>query len=82
MHVHMLDLVLSCDLPIFNVQICDAVFSHHMPVLFDFTHCHFTKPCAPACQCRMVKPSTDAHFSSAFINIAQSGTESSTCLIT
>lgn len=33
---HTLDLVLSYGLSIFNLEICDAVFSDHMPVLFNF----------------------------------------------
>lgn len=47
-HGHMLDLVLSHDLFIFNVQVCDAVFSYNMPVLFEFIMpCHTAKPGAP-----------------------------------
>lgn len=34
-HGHTLDLVLSIGLPVFNVNITDAVFSDHMPILFD-----------------------------------------------
>ena len=34
-HRHTLDLVLSYGLPFFNQEICDAVFSDHIPVLFE-----------------------------------------------
>ena len=33
-HGHTLDLVLSYGLPVLNLEICDAVISDHMPVLF------------------------------------------------
>lgn len=32
---HTLDLVLSHALPIVNLKFCDAVFSDHMPLLFE-----------------------------------------------
>lgn len=51
-HGHMLDAVLSHNLTILNVQVCDAVFSDHMPVLFDFNlPCHSFKPAAPVRHC-------------------------------
>jgi len=34
---HTLELVLSYGLPVLNLEICDAFFSDHMPVLFDVT---------------------------------------------
>ena len=36
-HGHTLDLVLSCGLPVFNIDVCNTVFSDHMPVLFDIS---------------------------------------------
>lgn len=66
-HGHTLDLILSCGLITSNVLICDAVFSDHMPVLFEFASpCLVNKPCAAARRCRMVNPGTAAQFSSAF----------------
>ena len=64
---HTLDLVLSHGLPVFNLEICDAFFSDHMPVLFEAAVCCQTvKPSAAACTCRVINPSTAAHFSDAF----------------
>lgn len=33
-HGHTLDLVISCSLPVTNLEICDPVFSDHLSVLF------------------------------------------------
>ena len=64
---HTLDLVSSHGLPVFNLEICDAFFSDHMPVLFEAAVCCQTvKPCAAARTCRVINPSTPAHFSDAF----------------
>lgn len=64
---HTLDLVLSYGLPVFNLEICDAFFSDHMPVLFEATVCCQTvKPRAAARTCRVINPSTAAYFSTAF----------------
>ena len=80
-HGHTLDFVLSHSLPISNVQVCDAVFSDHMPVLFDFNlPCHSLKPCAPVRH--MLKPSTSAQFSSAFFAENQLDTRPSALLDT
>lgn len=71
-HGHTLDLVLSYGLPVLNLEICDAVFSDHMPVLFETVlACHTVKPRAPSRRCRMINPSTAVQFSVAF---RQSGT--------
>ncbi len=59
-HGHTLELVLSCGLPVFNVEICDAdaVFSDHMPVLLEISPPrHTAAQSAPACTCHMFKPS-------------------------
>lgn len=77
-HGHTLDLVLSYGLPIFNIKVYDVVFSDHMPVLFDVTlPCHNVKSHSPVRHCPVLKPSTAAQFSSAFINVAQPDTWSS-----
>ena len=57
------DLVSSHGLPNFNLKICDAVFSDHMPVLFDITcACNRAKPHAAArCFC-IINPSTAPQF--------------------
>uniref|UniRef100_A0A8P4K1H9 Reverse transcriptase domain-containing protein n=1 Tax=Dicentrarchus labrax TaxID=13489 RepID=A0A8P4K1H9_DICLA len=66
-HGHTLDLVLSYGLPVFNLEICDAVFSDHMPVLFEAAlACHTVKPRAAARCCRIINPSTAVQFSVAF----------------
>lgn len=64
---HTLDIVLSYGLPIHNLEICDAVFSDHMPVLFEIMLAGNTaKPCAIARRCRIINPSTAVQFSSVF----------------
>lgn len=66
-HGHTLDLVLSYGLPVLNLEICDAVFSDHMPVLFETAlACHTVKPRAAARRCHMINPSTAVQFSVAF----------------
>ena len=62
-----LDLVLSNGLPVVNLEICDAFFSDHLPVLFEATVCCQTvKPRAAARRCQVINPSTAARFTSAF----------------
>ena len=57
----------------------DAVFSDHMPVLFDFNlPCHSLKPCAPVRHCH----STTAQFSSVFFAENQLDTRPSALLDT
>lgn len=64
---HTLDLVLSYGLSVTNLEICDNVFSDHMPVLFDVgLFCTAVKPRAPIRRCRGFNPSTAAHFSAVF----------------
>uniref|UniRef100_A0A3P9MP71 Reverse transcriptase domain-containing protein n=1 Tax=Oryzias latipes TaxID=8090 RepID=A0A3P9MP71_ORYLA len=64
---HTLDLVLTYGLSVSNLVICDAVFSDHMPVLFDITlPCSPCRPPAPARWVRIINPSTAALFSSSF----------------
>ncbi len=82
-HGHTLDLVLSHDLPILNVQVRDAVFSDHMPVLFDFNlPCHNFKLCFLVRHGHTLKPSTAAQFSSAFFAKNQFNTRPSAFLDT
>ena len=60
---HTLDLVLSYGLPVLNLEVCDAFFSDHMPVLFEAAVCCPTvKPRAAARRCRLINPSAAAHF--------------------
>ncbi len=77
-----LDLILLYGLPVLNVQVGDAVFSDHMPVLF---HCNVPrqtlKLCTTARKCLFLKPSTAAQFSSVFNNSALTDT-SSACFST
>lgn len=47
-HGHMLDLVLSCGLPVSNFEISEVSFSDHMPVLFDFSIPCYSKLSIPA----------------------------------
>lgn len=62
-HVHILDIVLSYVLPIFNLEICDAVFSDHMSVIFEAAFiCNTIKPCVAAWRCRIINPSTAVQF--------------------
>lgn len=69
---HTLDLVLSYGLPILNIQTQDAVFSGHMPVLFDFNlSCLKSKSNTPAHLGRVFKPTTAAQFSCLFQKSSQ-----------
>ena len=63
---HTIYLVLSYGLPIFS-ELCDTVFSDHMPVFFEAAlACDTFKPCAAARHCRIINPSTAVQFSVAF----------------
>ena len=62
-----LDLFLSYGLPVLNLEICDAFFFDHMPVLFDVTlACETVKPRAASRRARIINPSTAGQFSVAF----------------
>lgn len=74
---HMLDLVLS-----HNLDICDAIFSDHMPVLFDIPTQCLVKLCAPPQCCRMLNSSSPALFSSSFIGFCKGNSKASMCLNT
>ncbi len=64
---HTLDLVLSFGLPVRNLEICDAVFSDHMPVLFDIAlACNTVETRAAIRLCRIINPSTAVKFTSVF----------------
>ena len=66
-HGHTLDLVLSYGLPVLNLEVCDAFYLDHLPVLFEAAICCPTvKPCAAARRCRVINPSAAAHFSPLF----------------
>ena len=79
---HTLDLVLSYGVCVSNVDICDAVFSDHMPVLFDIpTHCP-VKQRAPPQLSRMFNSSSAALFSSTFVALCDENSAASVCLNT
>ncbi len=64
---HTLDLVLSFGLPVRNLEICDAVFSDHMPVLFDIAlACNTVETCAAIRPSHIINPSTAVKFTSVF----------------
>ncbi|XP_034562467.1 uncharacterized protein LOC117829052, partial [Notolabrus celidotus] len=64
---HTLDLVLSHGLSVSNVEICDNVFSDHMPVLFDVDFsCAVSESRAPVQRRRIINPFTAGRFSVAF----------------
>ena len=66
-HGHTLDLVLSHGLTVCNLEICDNVFSDHMPILFDVGFsCAAVKSCAPTQRRRTINPFTAGRFSAAF----------------
>jgi len=66
---HTLDLVLTYGLPISNINVCDATFSDHLPVLFEIcTSCDY-KETAPKRLRRIIKPTTSHLFSEAFNSI-------------
>lgn len=60
---HIFDVVLSPGTPIFNLEVYDAVFSDHIPVLFHVTFaCYRTKPCAADGNLCIINPSTAPQF--------------------
>lgn len=64
---HTLDLVLSYGLPVLNLEVCDSVFSEHMPVIFDVGFSSAAvRPVASARRCRTFNPSAAGQFSAAF----------------
>ncbi len=64
---HTLDLDLSFGLPFRNLEICDTVFSDHIPVLFDIAlACNTVKPCAGVHPCHIINSSTAVQFVSVF----------------
>uniref|UniRef100_A0A3B3DJ46 Reverse transcriptase domain-containing protein n=1 Tax=Oryzias melastigma TaxID=30732 RepID=A0A3B3DJ46_ORYME len=69
-HGHTLDLVFTHGLSILNLDICDSVFSDHLPILFDV---EFSRPTlkvdAPVRRCRIFNSSTASQFSTAFHQI-------------
>lgn len=76
---HTLDLVLSYGLPVYNLQIYDAIFSDHMPVLFETSlPCNITT-CGPPTASRMFKPSSAVQFSTAFNKAFNVDSELSAC---
>ncbi len=65
---HTLDLVLSFGLPVRNLEICDAVFSDHMPVLFDIAlACNTVETRTAIRPCRIINPSTAVKFTSVLV---------------
>ena len=66
-HGHSLDLVLCHGLSVSNMEICDNVFSDHLPVLFEAAvSCAAVKSAAPARCHRIFNPVTAGQFSAAF----------------
>uniref|UniRef100_A0A3B3HT18 Reverse transcriptase domain-containing protein n=1 Tax=Oryzias latipes TaxID=8090 RepID=A0A3B3HT18_ORYLA len=64
---HTLDLILTHGLTTFDLEICDALFSDHMPVLFNVQlPCHTVKFPAPFLCSRTINSHTAAQFSAAF----------------
>lgn len=60
-------LVLTYVFTVFNLVVCEALFSDHMPVLFDLPlACQMEKPCVPERRCRVFKSCTAAQFFAAF----------------
>ncbi len=57
-HGHTLDLVLSCGLPVSNLDISEVSFSDHMPVLFYISIPCYSKPSIPARRCRILNSSS------------------------
>ncbi|KAL6455414.1 hypothetical protein MHYP_G00361580 [Metynnis hypsauchen] len=75
-HGHTLDLVLTHGFTVSNLEVCDAAFSDHMPIVFDMPlFCHMVKSRTPTQRCRVFNSSTAAQFSAAF-NAAISPSES------
>lgn len=81
-HGHALDLVLAYGLPVCNLEVCDATFSDHIPVLFEMYFSCNPKPNVPVCCCRSFSPSTVELFSDAFKSIDEEYSMSSSCLNT
>lgn len=82
-HGHTLDLVLSSGIPVFNIEVCDAVFPDQMLILFEISlPCHTAKLYAPAHCCHMFNSSTAAQFSAAFKNVVKSHSGFSLCFNT
>uniref|UniRef100_A0A3B3HMF5 Reverse transcriptase domain-containing protein n=1 Tax=Oryzias latipes TaxID=8090 RepID=A0A3B3HMF5_ORYLA len=64
---HVLDLVLSHGLPVFNIEICDLAVLDHMPVVFEAGLSRTAvKSTAPPQRRRIFNSSTAGRFSSAF----------------
>ncbi|CAJ1061240.1 RNA-directed DNA polymerase from mobile element jockey [Xyrichtys novacula] len=79
---HTLDLVLSHGLCVSNLVICDAVFSDHMPILFDIpTQCP-VKLRVPPKPRRMFNSSSPALFSSTYVGLCEDDSAAPVCLDT
>ncbi|XP_042078658.1 uncharacterized protein LOC121814858 [Haplochromis burtoni] len=65
---HTLDLVLTHNLPVSNLEVCDVVWSDHRPVLFEvFLPCtKVNLPPVAARSCRIFNPSSAGQFSIVF----------------
>lgn len=64
---HTLERLLFYGLPVLNLEIGDALFSDHMPVLFNFVPFgQSAKPCTPAHHYHAINHSITAQFSAAF----------------
>jgi len=64
---HTLDLVLIHGLTVSDLEVCDAFFSDHMPVIFEISLPGvLAKPCGSVRRGRIVNPSTADQFSSVF----------------
>ncbi len=68
-HGHVFDLVLSCCLPVSNIDLCLASFSDHMPVLFEICLSRNPKLKVITRHCRTISPVTAELFSDAFTSI-------------
>jgi len=68
-----LDLVLSYGLPVFNLDVCEAFFSEHMPVLFEAAMCS-VKSHAAARRCRVIKAAVRNFYVSINIRFTQATT--------
>ncbi|XP_014865742.1 PREDICTED: uncharacterized protein LOC106931877 isoform X2 [Poecilia mexicana] len=68
-HRHTLDLVISCGLPVTNLEICDSVFSDHLPVLFSVS---LTPAAVKTRAAARANPSTATQFSTAFLQLCGS----------
>lgn len=51
---------------VFNMSICDAVFSDHIPFLFEILLFNMITLRIPACRCGMLNPSVAVQFLAAF----------------